>query len=79
MTLDWNRGLVTKERHEDTEGWGFKGKGNGTAELVSVEDRDAQWIKQLSEQAEHYFQADRAYKERIDKHQEIRIPAEAAG
>ena len=82
VTFDWKRGLVTKERHEDTEGWGFKGKGNGTAELVSVEDRDAQWIKQLSEQAEHYFQADRAYKERIrqasrDKNSSKRLLDEA--
>jgi thiol-disulfide isomerase/thioredoxin len=65
VTFDSKRGLVTKERHEDTEGWGFKGKGNGTAELLSAEDRDAQWMKQLSKQAEHYFQADRTYKERI--------------
>ena len=60
VTFDSRSASSRRNGTEDTEGWGFKGKGNGTAELVSVEDRDAQWIKQLSEQAEHYFQADRA-------------------
>ncbi|HUE15147.1 MAG TPA: redoxin domain-containing protein [Planctomycetaceae bacterium] len=64
LTFDPARGLFTKVREEHTEGWGFEGKETGTSELVSVEHRDPQWMKQLGEDVDRCLQAKRGYDEK---------------
>jgi thiol-disulfide isomerase/thioredoxin len=92
ITFDSMRGLVTNVNHYDTDGWAFKGKGNGRIELLSVENRDAGWIKQLWEETHRYVEAKRAYeaklrqasrdaqssKERLDEAKTILTAARAA-
>jgi peroxiredoxin len=67
VTFDPRRGLVTRAQSEHAEGYNFRGKGTGSLELVSVERRDAQWTKQLCEEADRYFQAGRAYEEKTEQ------------
>lgn len=58
--FDAKRGLITKIDEEDTQGYGFDGKGTGTTELKSVTTRDAQWMEQLDREAEIYAKAKKA-------------------
>ena len=67
VTFDPRRGLVTRAQSEDAEGYNFRGNGTGSLELVSVEWRDAQWTKQLRDEADRYFQASRAYDEKTEQ------------
>jgi peroxiredoxin len=65
VTFDANRGLVTKSRGESTQGWGIKGTGTETLVLVSAEKHDADWAKKLWNDADRYFQANRAYDDKM--------------
>ena len=52
--FDANRGLITKVESENTQGYGFNGKGTGTVELKSDTKKDQEWIAQ-SVQVDYHF------------------------
>ena len=65
--LDARRGIVKRIETENTQGYGFNGKGTGTEELTSVEEQDAGRVKTLSEESDRYFEANRAYQDLLTK------------
>jgi thiol-disulfide isomerase/thioredoxin len=65
ITFDPVRGLADKIESENTQGYGFDGKGTGTTEFVSTATHDAAWCKRLWEQADRYFTASKAYEDKM--------------
>jgi len=65
--FDARRGLVTRVETEDSQGYGFNGKGTGTEELTAVEEQDAEWVKTLATESERYFEANKRYKDLLAK------------
>jgi peroxiredoxin len=59
--LDSARGAIRRIETKYTQDYGFKGKGSGSIELVSVETRDAAWLAAFAPAAEKYFSASKAY------------------
>jgi thiol-disulfide isomerase/thioredoxin len=64
VTFDGKRGLVTKTHTETTQGYGIDGKGNDTTEFVSAATHDAAWCKQLADESDRYFAAQKLYEEK---------------
>jgi thiol-disulfide isomerase/thioredoxin len=62
-TFDPKQGLLATAESENTQGYGFDGKGTGTTELTGVKERDADFIKQLAAEAETYFAAEKRYQD----------------
>lgn len=56
-TFDMNRGLIAKAETTSTQGYGFKGSGAGTLEVVEVKNADPAELKQFAADAERYFTA----------------------
>jgi peroxiredoxin len=65
FTFNTHLGLVERADSENTQGYGFDGKGTGTTELVLVKDHDDAWTKRFAEEADHYFKAQQAYQDRL--------------
>ncbi len=65
--FDANRGLMTKTKSELTQDWGSKNKSNGTISLVTVDKHNAEWGQKLWTDADRYFQADRAYDDKVSQ------------
>jgi thiol-disulfide isomerase/thioredoxin len=65
VTFDPKRGLVTKVLGDTTQGYGIKGKGTQTLELVSVDKHDPAWAAKLAHEADVYFQANQAYEDKF--------------
>jgi len=63
FSFDRKRGLVQSKRTENTQGYGMRGKGNGSGELISVQDHDADWAGKFAKEADCYFAAAKAYEE----------------
>ncbi len=63
FTFDPRRGAISRVEGENSQGWGFVGKGTDTTELVSIEKRDAAWIAKLEAEADRYFAANKRYLE----------------
>lgn len=63
FTFDPRRGAVSRIEGENSQGWGFVGKGTGTTELVAVERRDADWIAKFTAESDRYFAASKRYLE----------------
>ncbi|OJW27904.1 MAG: hypothetical protein BGO49_05785 [Planctomycetales bacterium 71-10] len=61
--FDANRGVVKRTDEEQTQGYGFQGKGTGTSELTSVEVLDSDKLAAFVRGAEAYFAADKAVKD----------------
>jgi thiol-disulfide isomerase/thioredoxin len=62
-TFDPRRGAISRIESNDSQGWGFVGKGSGTTELVEVKRRDPDWIKTLTTEADRYFATDKQYQD----------------
>lgn len=58
--FDRKKGLVTRIENENSQGYGFEGKGSGTTELTAIERRDDVWVKSLAEESDVYFAATKA-------------------
>jgi hypothetical protein len=61
--FDTKRGLVRRAEGENTQGYGFNGKGTGTTELGGVKGHDGEWVKQFAAEADRYFTASKAYQD----------------
>jgi thiol-disulfide isomerase/thioredoxin len=57
LHFDAGRGLITKIESENTQGYGFNGKGTGVMELKSTTQKDPEWIAQLDREADTFLQA----------------------
>lgn len=68
MTFDVSRGLVEKMTSENTQTYGFNGKGTGTTQLDKVEMHDAAWTRDFAADADRYFAAKQAYDKAAEGH-----------
>lgn len=55
--FDADRSLVTKIEQQRSQGYGFKGTGQGNTRLTNLKTDDAAWIKQLDRESRAYFDA----------------------
>jgi peroxiredoxin len=60
-TFDPARGLISRRESANTQGYGFKGTGTGTTELVGVKPIDSTLHKQLAAEETGYFASLAAY------------------
>jgi thiol-disulfide isomerase/thioredoxin len=67
FTFDPNRGLISGVEAASTQGYGFKGKGTGTTELVSVKMIEPALMKQLAAEETKYFGMIAAYDKAMQK------------
>ena len=65
--FDRRRGLLVSTISQNSQGYGFIGKGEGVGALVSDTDRPRQWLDQLSHDCDAYFAAQTKYSDMIDK------------
>jgi len=65
--FDRKRGLIRRIESEDTQGYGFVGKGTGTEELVAVQQHDSDWTREFADESSHYFDTIRAYQELLTR------------
>ncbi|HEY7158593.1 MAG TPA: TlpA disulfide reductase family protein [Gemmataceae bacterium] len=65
--FDTKRGLIARSESENTQGYGFNGKGTETLELQGIKEQDEAWMKRFAEEAEYYFAANKAYEELTSK------------
>jgi hypothetical protein len=63
VVFDTRRGVVKQVDTENTQDYGFHGKGTGTETLMSLEEQDAGKMKTLAEESEHYFEANQKYQD----------------
>ena len=78
--FDGKRGVIAKVESENTQGYGFNGKGTGTVELKSITQKSPAWIAQLAREADLLFQAKGMVREaaKAGKKYEDREKADAA-
>lgn len=55
--FDAKRGFITKITSENTQGYGFNGKGTGISELKSDTKKDPEWIAQLNRETDLLLKA----------------------
>jgi peroxiredoxin len=55
--FDLERGIVSADESENSQGWGFKGSGTGSMTLKGVESKGEAFAKQLASESEVYFKA----------------------
>jgi peroxiredoxin len=60
-TFDASKGFVTKIESETTQGYGFKGKGTGSTELVSIKTMEPAALQAFVGASDRYFAAMAAY------------------
>jgi thiol-disulfide isomerase/thioredoxin len=65
VTFDPKRGLVAQVKGDTTQGYGIKGKGTQTLELVSVDKHDPAWAEKLSHDSDVYFQASQSAEDKV--------------
>ncbi len=65
--FDAKKGVIARVESENTQGYGFKGKGTGTEELTAVESQDADRVKTFATESERYFEANKAYLDLLQK------------
>ncbi|MDR3638770.1 MAG: TlpA disulfide reductase family protein [Isosphaeraceae bacterium] len=65
--FDAKRGLVARVESENSQGYGFKGKGTGTEELTAVEAQDAGRAQTFAAESARYFEANKAYQALLEK------------
>ncbi|HEX4588489.1 MAG TPA: TlpA disulfide reductase family protein [Gemmataceae bacterium] len=66
QTFDISKGFVTRIESEDTQGYGFNGKGTGKLELVDIKTADPEKMKEFAAAADKYFAATAAYDEKTE-------------
>jgi peroxiredoxin len=65
--FDRKRGLIRRIASENTQGYGFVGKGARTVELVAVQQHDSDWTREFADESSHYFDTIRAYQELLTR------------
>ncbi len=75
-TFDAARGFVTRMESENTQGYGFKGKGTGTMELVSVKKMAPAALQAITDGSSQYFGAVAVYDDKTDAAEKL-SPKEA--
>jgi hypothetical protein len=65
VTFDLIRGLPEKLASQNTQTYGFNGKGEGTTQLDDVQTHDAASIRDFAADAERYFAAKQAYEKTL--------------
>lgn len=75
--FDRKRGLIQRAEGENTQGYGFKGKGSATTELDGVKERDPGWVKQFAAETERYFAANQSYQDLLTRAEKEKDPKEA--
>jgi peroxiredoxin len=65
--FDRKRGVVDHATGNNSQGYGFQGKGTGYVELRGVKERDAAWVKQLAAESDRYFAAHKKYNDLLTK------------
>jgi peroxiredoxin len=59
--FDRRRGLVHHATGNNSQGYGFQGKGTGFVELRGTREKDAAWVKQLAAETDRYFAEHKKY------------------
>jgi peroxiredoxin len=77
LTFDSTKGFVTKAESENTQGYGFNGKGTGTTELVSVKMLEPAAIKAIADATDKYFAAVAAYDDKTEAAEKSSSPEQA--
>lgn len=62
-SFDAQRGFITRGEGENTQGYGFNGKGTTTLELQTIKEKDDAWMKRFAEETDRYFAANQDYEE----------------
>ncbi len=65
-TFDEPKGFVTQTDSENTQGYGFKGKGTGKTELLTIKMMDPAALKTFAETTDKYFAAATAYEQKTE-------------
>jgi peroxiredoxin len=78
FTFDPSRGAIGRIESEDSQSYGFVGKGAGTTELASIEKRDADWIAKLAAEFDRYLAASKRYGDLTTKASKEPIDPKAA-
>jgi peroxiredoxin len=65
--FDRKRGLVHHATGNNSQGYGFEGKGTGYLELRGVKEKDAAWVKQLAAESDRFFAAHKRYNDLLTK------------
>ncbi len=63
FVFDVRQGVLKRVDSENTQGYGFNGKGTGTTTLVSVEQQAPDQVKALERESERYFAANQKYQD----------------
>ena len=61
--FDVRRGVVKRVESENTQGYGFNGKGTGTVTLVSLEQQEPDRVNAFERESERYFAANQKYQD----------------
>ncbi|WP_422927735.1 TlpA family protein disulfide reductase [Singulisphaera sp. PoT] len=61
--FDRKRGLIKRIDSENSQGYGFNGKGTGVTELIAIEPHGADWAKRFGDEADLYFAANKTYQD----------------
>jgi peroxiredoxin len=61
--FDARKGVLKRVENENTQDYGFHGKGTGTVTLTSIEEQSPDQIKALEQDATRYFAANEKYEE----------------
>ncbi len=67
VTFDTQRGVVQRIDSENTQGYGFNGKGTGQTTLESIETKPADWLSVFHNEATTYFDIAKRYDALIAK------------
>ncbi len=59
--FDVRKGVLKRIENENTQDYGFHGKGTGTVTLTSIEEQSPDQIKALAQEATRYFAANEKY------------------
>jgi peroxiredoxin len=61
--FDLKKGLVKRTESENTQDYGFHGKGTGTVTLVAMDELKPDQINALDQESAHYFAANQKYED----------------
>jgi thiol-disulfide isomerase/thioredoxin len=64
--FDLERGLISSVENRNSQGYGFKSKGQGKTTLAGVETRSAAWRARFERESQTYFDALAAYRQDTD-------------
>ncbi len=61
--FDGKKGIIKRVESENTQDYGFHGKGSGTVTLSALEEQSANQVKKLDQEATRYFEANQKYED----------------